>query len=238
MLEKSITSEKIKNIPSQIATILHDASETCRDDHSLLLKLGQSIHHWAKDAERDCAVYEQQQQTLQQQRQFYEMSTSLKLMLAYALNCMPSHFDFWGNISPHSIHLSFSHGIFSFRLIHSRDAHDMPLHFHQTASELQQILDNIHIQALTVLNGAYQNIIDKYLQQRALHMMWGISPKKTVEEFGNDYNVTYLANNSYLFKISSVTMTPVFDGVNVSFTAAFDDHGLSPENFWFYILSI
>lgn len=238
MVERSSTSEKIKNLPSQIKSILHDAAETCRNDNSLFQDLGAALHNWAKDAERDRMVYAQQQQILQQQRQFYEMSAALKRMLAYALNCMPSHYDFWGNISPHSIHLSYSYGVYSFRLIHSQDAHDMPLHFQQTAIELQQILDDIYQYALTVLSEKYWGDSDEYFQQCLSQMLWGVSPQKSINDFWNDYRVAYLANRCYLFIIAGVTMTPVNDGVCVSFTANYDDRGFTPAKYLSYLESI
>lgn len=232
------TSDIIKGFTQTTKDVLSDAATPIHCDHAPKQALCTQLSNWAKSAKQDKRQFDHQQQALQQQQQIGKASLSLKHLLSYALNRVPSHLDFWGDLSPHSIHLIYSSGVWSFPLIHSLDAHAMPVTFHQTAEELQKILLDIYANALHVLTEKIRTDSEIYAEQYLNAQYCAFMSYKSDQSFLNDYRVYYRAYSHYLWQISGVSMAPISNGVSVSFTAMFDDCWLSPACYWQNMRSI
>lgn len=229
------TPDNVKAIISESRDIICNARELSRNDRPIVQRIADSFQSWATESNAARLQYEQQQQTMQMQQQFYQMSNTLSNMFAYALNCMPRHFDFWGNLTSHSIHVAYRHNQWTFPLPHSQDAHDMPQHFYQTAAELQQILVSIRQSALNNLTEEIRMATDILSTQCLSCQFYDAFQRKDIQEFWTDYRVAYTAQQAYLFRISALTMIPTSEGVNVSFIAEYDDNGMHPANYWHYL---
>lgn len=239
MLTKQLlNSDAINEILRVVKDVASDAATPVQNGHSSKQSISFRLSNWAKSAEQDRLKYDMQRHAMQQQQMVANASLSLKHLLSYALNCMPSHFDFWGNLSVHSIHLEYVSGIWTFSLVHSLDAHAMPVTFHQTAAELQAILSDIYANATHVLTEKIRTDSEIYAEQYFNAQYCVFSSYKSDQAFLNDYSVYYRAYCNYLWQISGVSMAPTSNGVSVSFTAIFNDCGLSPACYWQNMRSI
>lgn len=225
-------SDIIKELVQSTKDVFTDAAKPAQNSQISKPSFLTRLCNWAQSTERDKRLFDQQQQALQQQKLIGKASLSLKHLFSYALNRVPSHLDFWGDLSPHSIHLIYSCGVWSFPLIHSLDAHAMPVTFHQTAAELQAILSDIYANATHVLGEKIRIDAELYASQYWDIQLVGSSPCKSDQNFWNDFCVQYRAYADYLWVISGVSIAPTSNGVMVSFIATFNDCGLSPACYW------
>lgn len=237
-MTKQSSVNEINEMLQIVKGVLRDAATPVQNASAPRQSFSTRFCNWVKNSEQDLTTYNRQQQTMEQQQLIVQASLSLKHLLSYALNRVPSHLDFWGDLSPHSIHLIYSSGVWSFPLIHSLDAHAMPVTFHQTAEELQKILLDIYANALHVLTEKIRTDSEIYAEQYLNAQYCAFMSCKSDQSFLNDYRVYYRAYSHYLWQISGVSMAPISNGVSVSFTAMFDDCCLSPACYWQNMCSV
>lgn len=192
------------------------------------------VQKFVENAEREKQELIRQQQISYQINMIQSMRYPLKNMLSYSLSRMPSHLNFWGNVNPHLIHLKFVNSLWQFDLIHSSDAHDMPMHFYNTESQFQYIVEDVYGYACNVLKARIQSDADRYMEQQ----IYSASNIKTVSDFLQEYQTLYKSFADYLFIISGITMIPIANGVRVCFSATFNDVGLHPNNYLLNVNSV
>lgn len=238
------TSDKIKHLCKDFKTQLKYAydeeikpnlKDLVKSDIASLKSVGTSLQKYAADAEQDLQKHLQQQQQLQYLQIIAAMRLPLKEMLSYALSRMPSHLNFWGVVNPHLIHLRFVGSLWQFNLVHSVDAHDMPMHFHNTASELQCVVTDIFQYACNTLRSRVISDASMYQYNALYNDTYSF---QTDFDYLNSYTVLYQTYKHYLFVISGVTMIPTDNGVRVTFLARFDDAGLSPYYYFQNVQSV
>lgn len=237
-MTKQSSVNEINEMLQIVKGVLRDAATPVQNASAPKQSFSTRFCNWVKNSEQDLTTYNRQQQTLQQQHFVSWASLSLKHLFAYALNRMPSRLDFWGNLSPHSIHLRYRNGIWEFPLVHSLDAHEMPVTFHQTAAELQEIVSDIYANATHVLAERIRTDAELYAAQFWEQYYSYSDQTKSEQTFWNNYSVQYRAYSDYLWQISGVTMVPTCNGVLVSFIATFNDCELSPACYWQNMRSI
>lgn len=188
------------------------------------------------EAEKTAVLAKQAQQcheALLAQRVFFfqQEMNALKNFWTYVLSQIHAPHDFWGQVSAVSLHLTYD-TLWHLDLPASVTASPMPQHFHSLCAKLTETVVSARQYALEELYLRMQSDLALWQSQQIEEYYTGVSIGKSFSQMKYEFYLLYCSISHLLFTIDGLAVVPKGFGVEISFSASFDDGGLSPAHYY------
>lgn len=177
----------------------------------------------AKEA-REKAIESQNKQALA-----LKMQVIFANFFETALSKIPSHLAFYGVVNANMLSVKYDANSNSGSVFLPCNMANAPSYFNTFKTHLINICKSIRLNAINTLQNQVQ--ADRYQYQvdyvNSMHI--GIWQGKEFSEYLKDYILLYQSCLDELFDVKITNIKSKSGGINIDFTANFDDGGMSPD---------